>query len=239
MIEFERLTVKIGRKQIIRDVSFCVSEGQCIGLVGANGSGKSTLLKAIAGILPLAEGRILKDGRPVEKLRGKKSFIGYVPQENPLFDDARAIDHLQLYYSGSGRDLKKDLESGIPASLGIGAYLNKPVSAMSGGMKKRLSLACALAEDPALVLMDEPAAALDLPGKEQIRSYVRSLKEAGKMIILATHEEADFTLCDSFLLMSGQTAGTLNGEERDKIVNLLTAGPEGMPETITEGSRHE
>ena len=221
MITFEQISVKIGRKQILSDISFQAGPGECIGLIGANGSGKSTLLKAIAGILPLSGGKITADGADVGKRRGDPHFIGYVPQENPLFDDARAIDHLKLYYSGSGRDIAADLKEGIPAKLGVAEYLNKPVAAMSGGMKKRLTLACALAGDPVLILMDEPAAALDLPGKEKIRGYVRSLKEEAKTIILATHEEADFDLCDSFRLMENGRARILPKEDQGRLLDIL------------------
>ena len=224
MISFENISVKIGRKEIVRKVSFTAEEGECIGLVGANGSGKSTLLKALAGILPLACGDILFDGISVAAKRGDGSLIGYVPQENPLFDDATALDHLKLYYSGTKKKLSEEIEKGVPGKFGVGGYLDRKVGAMSGGMKKRLSLACALAGEPELILMDEPAAALDLVGKAQIRGYVRDLKQEGKVVILATHEEEDFALCDSFLVMKEGRAVTLPGGRRKEIAGLLTEG---------------
>ena len=226
MISFEKIHVKIGRRRIVEDVSFTADEGECIGLIGANGSGKSTLLKAIAGILSVEAGDIIMEGESILSRRGDARLIGYVPQENPLFGDASGLDHLKLYYSGSGRDLKKDMESGFPGKLGIAGFAAKKVSAMSGGMKKRLSLACALAGEPKLILMDEPAAALDLPGKAQIRGYVRELKAAGKTIILATHEEEDFALCDSFLLMKNGHALIVPGDRRGELVSILTEGGE-------------
>ncbi|MBQ8639887.1 MAG: ATP-binding cassette domain-containing protein [Lachnospiraceae bacterium] len=206
MFEVSHLAKRYYKNQVLKDVSFTAAPGECIGLIGPNGCGKSTLLQIVSGMLKQDQGTICFDGEELTKKSGRFSqLIGYVPQANPLFDDMTVYDHLALWYSSSPYSLEQDLTDGFPARLGIVSFLDKKVCELSGGMKKRLSLACSLANRPPLVFLDEPAAALDLVCKEEIRSYVRELKEEGKTILLATHEEADFDLCSRLLLFHDKT----------------------------------
>lgn len=203
MFQVSHLSKSYRSHRILRDVSFEAAPGDCIGLIGPNGCGKSTLLSIISGLQKPDSGDILWKGRSLLRSPALfSSLIGYVPQTNPLFDDMTAYDHLRLWYSSSSYSLEEDLKTGFPARLGLPAFLNKKVSALSGGMQKRLSLACALAGQPPLVFLDEPAAALDLVCKQEIRTYVRELASEGKTVLLATHEEADFALCTRLLLFT-------------------------------------
>lgn len=206
MFEVSHLAKSYRRHPVLKDVSFQASPGECLGLIGPNGCGKSTLLQILSGQLSADGGTVCLDGQDLSGNPSLRSrMIGYVPQTNPLFDDMTVYDHLRLWYSGCPYSLEQDLTDGFPARLSIDRFLDKPVSALSGGMKKRLSLACALALRPPLVLLDEPAAALDLVGKEEIRRYVQLLKEEGKMILLATHEETYFSLCSRLLVFQNGT----------------------------------
>lgn len=201
MFQVSHLVKSYHNHQILNDLSFEASPGDCIGLIGPNGCGKSTLLQIVSGMLRPEGGSICWEGK--ELLGHPRLFarlIGYVPQSNPLFEDMSVYDHLELWYSSSPWSLEQDLTDGFPARLGICRFLDKKVCELSGGMKKRLSLACALACRPPLIFLDEPAAALDLVCKEEIRGYIRELKQEGKTILLATHEEADFALCTKLLL---------------------------------------
>lgn len=201
MFQVSHLTKSYHKHRILNDLSFEASPGDCIGLIGPNGCGKSTLLQIVSGMLRPDSGSIRWD--ETELLGHPRLFsqlIGYVPQANPLFEDMSVYDHLSLWYSSSPWSLEQDLTDGFPARLDICRFLDKKVCELSGGMKKRLSLACSLAGRPPLVFLDEPAAALDLVCKEEIRSHIRKLKQDGKTILLATHEEADFALCTRLLL---------------------------------------
>ena len=204
MLQVSRISKKYRKTPVLSDVSFEADFGDCIGLIGPNGCGKSTLLRILAGILKADSGAFLFEGKDCfSSAQTLASVTGFLPQDNPLFDDASALDHLKLWYSGCGYDLSEDLKNGLPARLGVDAFLGRKVSELSGGMKKRLSLACVLCRRPPVILLDEPAAALDLPGKQEIRNFLKELKQEGRIILFSTHEEADFPLCTALLTFNG------------------------------------
>lgn len=194
-----------GKKQIIQDLSVTAQDGECIGILGENGCGKSTLLSILAGILKPDAGELLYHGKPYTDSRQISSLCGYVPQENPLIEELDAYDNLRLWYCNSKQDLQQELQNGILSLLAIPDFLHVKVHRMSGGMKKRLSIGCAMAENPPILLLDEPGAALDLPCKEQILSYLQQCKKAGKIVWIATHELQEMALCDSlYVLQNGK-----------------------------------
>lgn len=190
-----------GKHPVLRDISFTAESGQCIGILGANGCGKSTLLSILAGVQPPDSGTLSWNGSPLPYKEKGHSMIGYIPQENPLIEELDAYDNLRLWYCDSALDLETSLQDGVLAMLGIPDFLRTRVNQMSGGMKKRLSIGCAVAEDPRILLLDEPGAALDLVCKERIGVYLRECKKQGKIILLATHEEREIELCDKIYIL--------------------------------------
>lgn len=196
-----------GRKKVLRDVSLEAAGGECVGILGANGCGKSTLLSVLAGIQAPNSGSMRLNGQELYAGKGKRqpvSPIGYVPQECPLMEELNALDNLKLWYSDSPLKLEEELESGFLAMLGIPDFLKVSVSKMSGGMKKRLSIGCAVAGNPQVLLLDEPGAALDLICKERIEVYLKNFRKRGNIILIATHEEREISLCDRlFILREG------------------------------------
>lgn len=147
------------KRVILNQISFVVEQGSCVGILGGNGSGKSTLLSILAGVLQPNAGHVYWGNEDLlckESLRNE--LIGYVPQGNPLFEELTAWDNLLLWYDK--KTLKKELEQGVLACLGIGEFIKVPVHHMSGGMKKRLSIGCAIANHPKVLLLDEPSSAL-------------------------------------------------------------------------------
>lgn len=198
-----------GKQQILNDLSVSAQDGNCIGILGVNGCGKSTLLSILAGVLKPDQGELLYHGKSYTNSRQISPLCGYVPQENPLMEDLDAYDNLRLWYCNSKLDLQQELKKGLLASLQIPEFLHIKVRRMSGGMKKRLSIGCAMAEDPPILLLDEPGAALDLPCKEQIISYLQQCKKAGKIIWIATHELQEMAICDSlYVLQDGKLTPT-------------------------------
>lgn len=211
-----------GKQQILDDLSATAQDGNCIGILGVNGCGKSTLLSILAGVLKPDQGELLYHGKTYTDSRQISSLCGYVPQENPLIEDLDAYDNLRLWYCHSKRKLHQELEDGLLAALQIPEFLHVKVRRMSGGMKKRLSIGCAMAEDPPILLLDEPGAALDLPCKEQIISYLQQCKEAGKIIWIATHELQEMEICDSlYVLQNGKLTPTEYHHEIHKMTNAL------------------
>lgn len=188
------------KRVILNQISFVVEQGSCVGILGGNGSGKSTLLSILAGVLQPNAGHVYWGNEDLlckESLRNE--LIGYVPQGNPLFEELTAWDNLLLWYDK--KTLKKELEQGVLACLGIGEFIKVPVHHMSGGMKKRLSIGCAIANHPKVLLLDEPSSALDLIGKEQIYQYLNEFKAQGGRILLVTHDIHELELCNYWYIL--------------------------------------
>ncbi len=218
-IQIENISKRFGRKKVISDISMTADGGECIGILGANGSGKSTLLSILAGVQRADGGRFLCDGTDLfEDTRKRSATVGYVPQGTPLIEELTAKDNLMLWYDRKALDA--ELNGGVLDMLGVGDFLKVPVSKMSGGMKKRLSIGCAMAHKPPVMLLDEPTAALDLACKESISAYLESYKAVGGIILLSTHDAAELALCNRWYIIKN---GTLVPFEYDGDVSRLVA----------------
>lgn len=205
-----------GRKKVLCGVNIAAHTGQCVGIVGINGCGKSTLLNILAGLRKADSGDIYFDGMHAQ---GKALFIqyaGYVPQESNLIPELSVMDNLRLWYQDK-EALKQALEQGFLKALGVGQMCRMKAGRLSGGMKKRVSIGCALAGNPPILILDEPGAALDLSGKADIRQYLGMYRQMGGTILLATHDEIDLDLCDRVFALnrgvSKEIDRALRGEE--------------------------
>lgn len=195
MIELSGIQKAYRRLKVLEDVSLTVKPGSCVGILGGNGSGKSTLLSILAGVQKADGGSFLYQGRDLLQDGAlRREVLGYVPQEDPLIEELNAWDNLRMWYDG--RLLRKELSDGVLAMLGIDGFLKVPVNKMSGGMKKRLSIGCAVAGNPKILLLDEPSAALDLVCKVRIYNYFEQFRAAGGTLLIATHDLQELELCD-------------------------------------------
>ncbi len=191
---------KYGRKTILEDITLDVPSGKCIGILGVNGSGKSTLLSILAGVRRADSGEFSCDaGDLLKKSSLRAEYVGYVPQGTPLMEELNARDNLLLWYSRG--ELKAELENGVLSLLGISDFLTKPVSKLSGGMKKRLSIGCSMACHPKLLLMDEPSAAIDFLCKKNIVDYITAFKNSGGSVLITTHDTSELEVCDEIYLL--------------------------------------
>lgn len=199
-VTIEHLAKSYRRKSVLKDVCLRAQGGQCIGILGANGSGKSTLLSILAGVLSADGGAFRVDGTDLLEKPGLRSrYVGFVPQGTPLLEELTARDNLLLWYTR--QEMERELASGVLQKLGIGEFLKVPVGKLSGGMKKRLSIGCAVAGRPPILLLDEPTAALDLACKEAIAQYLRQYKAAGGLLLLTTHDVLELNLCDEWYIL--------------------------------------
>lgn len=199
-IEIRNLSKSYGKKKVLTDISLSAEGGKCIGILGANGCGKSTFLSILAGVLERDSGQFLFNGEDLFQNRKKRSsLVGYVPQGTPLIEELTAWDNLLLWYDRE--TLQKELENGVLKMLGVDEFLKTTVRKMSGGMKKRLSIGCAMAKKPPILLLDEPTAALDLSCKQSISQYLTQYKNAGGLLFLTTHDSLELSLCDRFYII--------------------------------------
>ena len=189
-----------GRHHVLNGIDFSASAGECIGIAGKNGCGKSTLLSILAGVQRRDSGSFMLDGHELfSSSADLRNNVGYVPQGTPLMEELTAHDNLLLWYRKDR--LEEELENGVLSLLDIGGFLKTTVSKMSGGMKKRLSIGCAMSNRPPILLLDEPCAALDLECKEKIISYLRDYKSKNGILVITSHDAMELAVCDRMFIM--------------------------------------
>ena len=193
-----------GKKEVLRGISLPLEKGCAMALVGPNGSGKSTLLRLLAGVIPSGGGEFWWQGEDLLRNRAaSRRTVAYVPQGTPLIDELTAWDNLRLWYDKSA--LEQSLSEGMLRQLGVGDFLKTAAGKLSGGMRKRLSIGCAMSGKPEILLLDEPTAALDLVCKQNLLDTFDLFRRQGGLILLATHDLLELEGCDRVLLLSGGT----------------------------------
>ena len=194
-----------GTQEVVAGVDFSLRRGECFGLLGPNGAGKTTTLRLALGLIPPDAGEIDVLGEPVPA-RGREARmrIGVVPQMDNLDPDFTVVENLLVYgrYFGIRDDVLRARIPGLVDFAGLTGRAKSPIATLSGGMKRRLTLARALVNDPDVVFMDEPTTGLDPQARHLIWERLRQLTGQGKTILLTTHfmEEAE-RLCNRLVIM--------------------------------------
>ena len=196
MLEVSKIEKSYKKKRVLRGVDLTVEKGEFVGIIGANGCGKSTFLSVLSGMTAPNKGTIKLQGEDMCKNpKLFRQYIGYVPQSNPVIEELTVYDNLKLWYAAGKRNLENDLKEGIPARFSLDEVRKTKAGKLSGGMKKRLSIACVMAADAPILVLDEPGAALDFPTKQDIGDYLKEFCREGGTVILTSHEEAELALC--------------------------------------------
>jgi lipooligosaccharide transport system ATP-binding protein len=203
------LSKRYGSATVVDRLSFDIAPGQCLGLIGPNGAGKTTTVRMCLGLASADEGEVLFHGAsgvlkmPADSL-AIKARLGIVSQFDSLDPDFSCAENLLVFgrYFGLSDAVIKER---IPRLLDFAALANKAqarISELSGGMKRRLSLARALVNDPDLLLLDEPTTGLDPQARHLMWERLQQLLQQGKSILLTTHfmDEAE-RLCDSLIVL--------------------------------------
>ena len=211
------------RKEVLKGIDLTVKPGECVGIIGSNGCGKTTLLSIFAGTLKADRGQVMAAGNEAgknPKLYG--TAVAYVPQENPLIEELTVRDNLLLWYKGSRKAMEQDLREGAAAVLGIGPMLGRTVDQLSGGMKKRLSIACALSNHGPVLILDEPGAALDMECKADIRCYLKEYMAKGGAVVLTSHETAELSVCTRMcVLKDGRLEDVETGLSEEQLIGYF------------------
>ncbi|MGW7285608.1 FHA domain-containing protein [Streptomyces sp. NPDC054847] len=203
------LTVTVdGGKQILRDVSFGVPEKSLIGVIGPSGSGKSTLLKALTGYRPANQGDVLYDNRSLYKQFAElRQRIGLVPQDDILHKELTVRKALKyaakLRFPGDTAEAEREARiDEVLRELKLDIHKDKKVTSLSGGQRKRVSVALELLTKPSLIFLDEPTSGLD-PGMDRdVMQLLRGLADDGRTVLVVTHSVAELGLCDKLLVMA-------------------------------------
>ncbi|MDQ6422249.1 ABC transporter ATP-binding protein [Paenibacillus sp. LHD-117] len=190
VLEMKQLTKKFGDYIAVDNITMSVKEGEIFGFLGANGAGKSTTINMIASLLRVTKGEIEVLGKNIAK-HGKfaKMNIGIVPQEMAIYEDMTAYENVHFFaglYGLRGAELKERVIEAL-AFVGLGDKHKSYPKNFSGGMKRRLNIACAIAHRPKLLIMDEPTVGIDPQSRNYILGSVKKLNEGGCTIIYTSH----------------------------------------------------
>ena len=191
--------------QAVDDVSFSLRKQEIFGLLGPNGAGKTTTIRMLSTVLRPDEGDVLIGGRSVTReADAVRRLIGVCPQELALYPELSATDNLVFFgrMSGLGGKEAKERAHDLLDRVGLESRAKDAVAKFSGGMKRRVNIAIALMNSPALLFLDEPTVGIDPQSRNHIFDTVLSLRDSGMTVLYTTHymEEAD-RLCDNIGVM--------------------------------------
>ncbi|UED74371.1 ABC transporter ATP-binding protein [Brevibacillus sp. DP1.3A] len=190
VLEIRQLTKKFGDFVAVDNMSLNVREGEIFGFLGANGAGKSTTINMIASLLRVTKGEITLLGKNIEKhSKFAKMNIGIVPQDIAIYEDMTAYENVRFFaglYGLRGSLLRERTEEALEF-VGLGDKAKSFPKNFSGGMKRRLNIACAIAHRPKLIIMDEPTVGIDPHSRNYILNSVRKLNDMGCTIIYTSH----------------------------------------------------
>lgn len=209
-IETRGLEKTYGSFGALRGVDLCVPTGSIYGLLGPNGAGKSTLIKALVGASRPTRGQVRVLGLdPVRDAQRVRPRIGYMPQSAALYEDLSARDNVRFFASAHGLpDLDRKVDDAV-RFVALTERQHDPVYAFSGGMKQRVSLACAIVHEPDVLFLDEPTAGVDPKLKEGFWRHFRDLASQGITLFISTHLMDEALLCDQLtVLRQGQVLVT-------------------------------
>jgi len=174
-VAIEHISMRIGRQQVLDDVTLHIGDGEVLGLLGPNGAGKSTLMKILVGLREPTSGSVQVPG---------KAEIGYLPEQNPLYNEMYVREYL-LFMARLGHVDSARVEEVI-RETGLTPEVHKRIGQLSKGYRQRVGLAQALLQDPKLLILDEPTTGLDPNQLDEIRPLIRRLGQ-DRTVILSTH----------------------------------------------------
>ncbi len=215
-IAIETLEKRYGDIRALKGARLTVAPGQIFGLVGPNGSGKTTLIKAICGILKPDRGSVRVLGLDAGHDRyAVRKRLGYMPQTPALYDDLSPAENLQFFGGGFRLPDLNDRLRAVLEFVQLWDRRNDPLFTFSGGMRQRISLACALLHDPELLILDEPTAWVDPALRQDFWDHFSELRSRGRTIFLSTNQMDEAMRCDQVTII-------LNGKV------LVTETPESI-----------
>lgn len=247
MVTIRNVVKRYGGSLSVDHLNLTIEAGEIFGLLGPNGAGKSTTIKMLAGLIPMDQGELTVDGFSVSRDPMEvKRRIGLVPQELAIFEDLSARDNITFFarlQGLSGRLLAERVDESLAFTGLTERQKDKPAS-FSGGMKRRLNIACAITHRPKLIIMDEPTVGIDPQSRKHILESVAQLNRMGSTVIYTTHymEEVEaigtrIGIMDRGHLIACGTQAELRAlEGSDEKLQIVTA--EVKESAVEELKRH-
>lgn len=194
-IHLEDLSRSFGERQVLRGISTVIRGGERLLVRGPNGSGKTTLLKVLAGLLgPTGGGFRVLDGGDARDDAWRRRWTGYVSPDLVLYDEFSPLENLAFFSRVRALDPEPTRDRALLERVGLGDRFHQPVGTLSTGLRQRAKLAFALQGSPRVLLLDEPGANLDQPGRTFVADTVTSFSGPETIVIVATNDPAEFGL---------------------------------------------
>lgn len=217
MLEVKNISGGYANIPVLKDVTFEVSDGELVGLIGLNGAGKSTTIKEIIGVLPLYQGQILLDGKSIsEETESFRKKIGFIPETPSLYEELTLKEHLEVVALAFGIEKNKALRIAdkLLKLFRLDEKLDWYPIHFSKGMKQKVMIICALMIEPSLLIVDEPFLGLDPVAIADLIGLLEEEKSKGTSILMSTHVlDSAEKMCDRFIILhQGQVRaqGTLS-----------------------------
>ena len=233
VLKVEHLSKSYGKRVVLRDISMIASQGESVGLLGPNGAGKTTAFYCITGQLAASSGHIFLNSQDITHLpfyQRSRLHIGYLPQENSVFRGLSVEDNIMAILEIVEPDRKKRQEKldALLDEFSITFLRKNPATSLSGGERRRVEIARALANDPKFILLDEPFAGIDPIAVNEIREMVSQLKNRGLGVIITDHNvretlgitDHSYVLHDGMILKHGTSREIV----QDKMVKKVYLG---------------
>lgn len=231
IVEVNNLVKNYKTKKAVDGISFHIDEGEIFGLLGPNGAGKSTTINSILGLLKITDGKITILGENTTKsLKKVKSNVGYVPQDFAMFMQLSALDNVNYWakiYGFRGEELKRRVQEALEFT-GLWEQRKQIVSTFSGGMKRRLNIACGIVHKPKILFLDEPTAGVDPQSRNNILEAIRTLNKQGTTVLYTSHymEEIE-AICNRVAIMDygkiiaeGTIDNLIDSHTKDNTIHL-------------------
>lgn len=205
ILEVKDLEKWYGKINVIKGIRFGIKEGDIVGFIGPNGAGKSTTIKMITDIEKRSKGEIKYNGQRLEEhIKEFKSILGVVPQDIAVYEDLTAYQNVRFFcalYHIKGRELEEKTQKALEF-VGLWDRRGELPGKYSGGMKRRLNIACAIAHEPKLLIMDEPTVGIDPQSRNHIMECIKELAARGTTVIYVSHymEEIEI-ICNRIIMM--------------------------------------
>jgi ABC-2 type transport system ATP-binding protein len=223
-VTVKNLTKKYGELCAVDNLGFTVENGEIFGLLGPNGAGKSTTLSVLTTLADFDKGEIIVDGLDIRRDKMKiKQLIGMVPQDIAVYQHLSALENVKFFaslYGLKGKELTNSAKEALEF-VGLSDRQSMKPKQMSGGMKRRLNIACGIAHAPKLIVMDEPTVGVDAQSREHILNSIKILRQRGATVIYTSHYMNEVEeICDRIAIIDkGQmvACGT-----KAELVSLVT-----------------
>ncbi len=188
MIALENISKKFNSKIVVDNISIKIKKGEIVGLLGPNGAGKTTTLRMITGVLPPTKGNIKIDGIDLEAEPALKKRIGFLPENNPLYDEMTVEENLNFWseIKGISKNKKKEAIEFVVENCGIAEVFYRPINELSKGYRQRVGFSQAILTKPDILILDEPTEGLDPNQRQDISNLIRQLGK-DRTVIISSH----------------------------------------------------